>query len=307
MITTLSAMRKSRSERLIIGRPMRGWMALLAVLLPALLGGCSSVRLAYANASQLSWWWIDGYVDFSSAQSPAVRQDIDRFFEWHRTTQLPELVRLLAGAQAQVVEPATAAQACGWQDQVREKLEPALQRAMQVAAGWVPALGEAQFRQLEQRYEKSRTEMRQDFLQADAAERLAQSVQRAVERAEQVYGRLGEAQRRVVREGVAASPFNPELWLAERQARQRDVVQTLRQLVADRADAEQRVAALQLLVQRAERSPDPVYRAYQLKLAEYNCGFAAQIHNATTPAQRQRARETLKGWETDLRSFIPAG
>jgi hypothetical protein len=41
-----------------------------------------------------------------------------------------------------------------------------------------------------------------------------------------------------------------------------------------------------------------------VKLAEYNCGLAAQIHNATTAAQRQKARDTLKGWEEDLRSLV---
>jgi hypothetical protein len=40
-----------------------------------------------------------------------------------------------------------------------------------------------------------------------------------------------------------------------------------------------------------------------VKLTQYNCGFAAQIHNATTVDQRQKARERLKGWEEDLRAL----
>jgi hypothetical protein len=64
------------------------------------------------------------------------------------------------------------------------------------------------------------------------------------------------------------------------------------------------VAALRALAARTERSPQAEYRAYQVKLAEYNCGLAAQIHNATTAAQRQKARDTLKGWEEDLRSLV---
>jgi hypothetical protein len=107
---------------------------------------------------------------------------------------------------------------------------------------------------------------------------------------------------------VLASPFNPEGWLAERQRRQRDVVQTLRQLVADKADGDKRLAALRALVARQQRSPDPAYRAYQIKLADYNCALAAQIHNATTTAQRKKAQQTLKGWEDDLRAVMtPVG
>lgn len=268
------------------------------------LAGCSSIRLAYGNAPQLLWWWIDGYVDFSSEQSPAVRQGLDRLHEWHRSTQLPELLALLGSAQAQVGEPATAAQACRWQTQVREALEPTLQRALQLAAEQLPGLSEAQFRHIEQRFAKGNAEMKRDFLQPDAQERQDVAVKRTLERVERIYGRVGDAQERVVREGVAASPFDPELWLAERQRRQRDVLHTLRKLAVDRAGPDERLAALRTLVQRVERSPDAEYRAYQQTLTDYNCAFAARIHNATTPAQRQKARATLKGWEDDLRSFV---
>jgi len=268
------------------------------------LVGCSSIRLAYGNAPQLLWWWIDGYVDFSSEQSPAVKQSLDKLHEWHRGTQLPELVALLASAQGPITEPTTPAQACRWQTQVREVLEPTLQRTLHLAAEQLPGLGEAQFRHIEQRYAKANAEMKRDFLQPDAEDREDAAVKRTLERVERLYGRVGDAQKRVVREGVVASPFSPELWLAERQRRQRDVLQTLRRLAAEKADAGERLAALRQLVQRVERSPDADYRSYQQKLTDYNCAFAAQIHNSTTTAQRQKARETLKGWEEDLRPFI---
>ena len=49
------------------------------------------------------------------------------------------------------------------------------------------------------------------------------------------------------------------------------------------------------------RSPREDYRRYQQKLTQYNCSFAAALHNMTTPAQRQTLVERLKGWESDLR------
>jgi hypothetical protein len=277
---------------------------MLLALALALLVGCSSIPLAYNNGPQLAWWWVDGYFDFSREQAPAVKQGLDKLFDWHRSTQIALYLPLLGTAQAQVAEPTTAAQACRWQDQVRELLEPTLDRALNSAADVLPSLGEAQFKHLEKRYVKVLAEMRDDFLQADLAERNKQSVKRALERAERLYGRLDEPQRRVISAGVAASPFDPELWWQDRQRRQRDTVQTLRRLVTDKADHDLRLAALRTLVARVERSPDAVYRAYQIKLADYNCGFAAQIHNATTPAQRKQARETLKDWETDLRQLM---
>ncbi|MDP2005728.1 MAG: DUF6279 family lipoprotein [Rubrivivax sp.] len=277
-------------------------LALLAAV--ALLAGCSGVRLAYNNAPQLGWWWLDGYFDFSREQAPQVQQALDGLFDWHRSTQLPAYVALLARTQRPILEPTTAAQTCRWQAEVREQLEPTLQRALLLAAEQLPGLGEAQFRHIEARQAKSIDEMRETFLQADPGERLTASVQRAVERAERLYGRLDETQRRLVRGGVLASPFDASLWLKERQRRQRELLLTLRRLVAERADADQRLAALRMLTAQTERSPDPVYRAYQLKLGEYNCDFAARIHNATTPAQRERARATLQGWQEDLQALL---
>ena len=279
-----------------------GSLLLLAALL---LGGCSSVRLAYGNASQLAWWWIDGYVDFSREQAPQVKDGLDRFAEWHRRTQLAEWLPLLALAQAQIGEATTPEQVCRWQAEAREKLEPTLQRAVSLAADLLPGLGEAQWRHLEQKYAKGNAEVRREFLQDDRTERLDAATKRALDRARQVYGRLDEAQQQVLREGVAASPFNAEAWQAERLRRQRDVLATLRQLQAEKAGPERRLEALKALAQRLERSPDAGYRALQLRLAEYQCASLARLHNATTPAQRQQARETLKGWEEDLRGFLP--
>jgi Family of unknown function (DUF6279) len=312
MITTLSAMQLSRIKTTIIGW-LRRWpqgllTRLLTCLLPCLLipalSGCGAVRLAYNNAPTLVWWEIDSYFDFSRDQAPTVKAAIDGFFDWHRSTQLPDYVALLASAQASVQEATTPAAACGWQARVVEALEPSIDKLLMQSADVVPSLSEAQFKHLEGRYAKSIDEMRKDFLQPDPARRLAKSVKRAQERAEMLYGSLDATQQRVVKEGVVASPFNPEAWMAERQRRQRDVVQTLRQLVAEKADADKRLAALRTLAARQQRSPDPTYRAYQVKLADYNCTLAAQIHNATTPAQRKKAQQTLKGWEEDLRAVM---
>jgi hypothetical protein len=296
MITTLIAMLMSRIKNSIIG----GLICLAALG----LSGCGAVRLAYNNAPALTWWQLDSYFDFDREQAPAVKASLDSFFDWHRSTQLPDYVALLSSAQAPLLGPTTAAAACGWQSRVTEALEPGIDKLLMQSADLVPGLGEAQFKHLEGRYAKTIDEMRKEFLQADPARRLAKSVKRAQERAEMLYGSLDAAQLLVIKDGVVASPFNPEAWLVERQRRQRDVVQTLRQLVAEKADGDKRLAALRALVARQQRSPDATYRAYQIKLADYNCALAAQIHNATTPAQRKKAQQTLRGWEEDLRAVM---
>ena len=278
-----------------------GWLLLA-------LTGCSALRVAYSTGPQISWWWIDGYFDFSREQRPAVQGAIERWFDWHRSTQLPDYVALLGVAQRQVPEPMTSGVACRWNSEIRELLAPALDRALVQAAELLPGLAEPQLRHLERRYQKNLEEVRLEFLQPEPAVRLQASLKRAVGRAEQVYGKLDEAQRRLIGEGLAASPFDPQAWFDERGRRQRDTLQTLRQLLAGGADTGQRVAALRALLERSSRSPDAPYRALQHRLTDYNCAFVARLHNTTTPAQRRHARETFKGWADDLSALMsPAG
>ena len=269
----------------------------------ALLSGCSALRLAYNNGALAAWWWLDGYIDFPSDQTPRAKAAIDQLFDRTRGADLPQLAALLAAAQAEVLDPTTPAQVCRWQRQFRDRLDPIVDRGVLLAADLVGGLGEPQWRHLERQFEKKNADMRDDFLQPDPTERLARSVERTVERAEMLYGRLGDAQKRLIAAGVAASPFDPQAWIAERERRQRDTLQTLRRLTAERADRDRTIAALRTLAERTEVSQDPAYRTYQQRLAEYNCAFGAQLHNATTPAQRQAARAQLKTWEDDLRAL----
>lgn len=281
---------------------------LKAVIIAAalVLAGCSALRLGYDNGPRLAWWWLDGYMDFDSRQAPAVHAAIGRWFAWHRANELPRYAALLQEAGAAMPQPTTPEAVCRWTDRLRDATAPAVDRALQEATPLVAGLGEPQLRHLEQRYAKRLAEMRDEYLQPDAAERRQASVERAVDRFEELYGRLDTAQRRVVADGVAASPWDAEVWVAERDRRQREVVQTLRRLHAERADADTTLAALRTLASRSERSADPAYREFQAKLDAYNCGFAARVHNATTAAQRERARDRLAGWERDLRSLAAA-
>lgn len=275
--------------------------AIIALLF--LLSSCSMLRLGYDQGPQLVWWWLDGYVNFSNEQTPHAKEAIRKWFAWHRTTQLPEYAAWLSTLRSRIGDPATPAQICGWSEELRNTIAPALDHTMQLGAPLVPNLGEAQWLSIERRYAKGNDEFRRDFLQPHAEERLAASIKRIVKRVENIYGSIDEAQHRLIVAGIEASPFDPEAWLAERQRRQHETLLTLRRLAAEQAETEHVIAALRGLIERVQRSIDTDYRAYQVKLTEYNCAFIASVHNSTNPIQRQHAHDKLKDWETDLRKL----
>ena len=244
-------------------------------------------------------------MDFDARQAPRVKAALEQWFAWHRATQLPDYAELLAAAQQQVMLPATAQQVCRWSDDLRARVGAALAHGVPMAAELLPILTPQQLAHLERRYRESNRDFERNFLQ-QPDERLKAAVERTVDRAEMLYGRLDERQRQLIAAGVAASPFDPAAWYAERQAIQSETLQTLARLTAGgpgRADPGSNLAGLQALALRVQRAPPGAYRDYQQRLTDYNCALVAELHNSTTPAQRQAARARLKGWEQDLRAL----
>ena len=280
------------------------------VLGALLLAGCSMVRLGYSQAPNLAYWWIDGHADLTGEQTPRVREAIDQWFAWHRRTQLPDYATLLARAQSELLQPTTPQAMCGWRDLAQRRLDVAVEQATPALAALIVTLAPEQLRHIERKLAKDGDELRADFAQADRAERAKAAFKRTLERYETLYGQLDEPQRARLALWLAQSSFDAERWLAERERRIRDLMQTLQQVstaartLEPAAATAQAQGAVRVLVERTLRSPRPDYRSHQERLALENCELAATLHNLTTPAQRQHARRKLKGWEEDLRLLV---
>lgn len=293
-----------RSLRRIIG---------LALIVPLLAGCGSMMRLAYDQAPTLAYWWVDGYVDLNAEQSPKLREALERWFAWHRRSQLPEYTALLARAQREALLPTTAAAMCAWNSEAERRIEIVVDQAAPGLAELVISLTPEQLRHFERQIAKKDVEVRADFAQADAAERKEKAFQRALERYESFYGTLDAGQRERLATLLAASPFDAERWLAERSQRNREMLQTLASVSAVGRNVEreaalaQAQAAVRTIAERTTRSPRPAYRAYRDRLVQDNCALAATMHNLMSPEQRQKARSKLKGWEEDLRALAGNG
>lgn len=283
---------------------MRIIAALLGLAVVILLGGCSALRLGYNQAPDLAFWWLDGYADFDDDQSLRVRNGLANWFTWHRRTQLPDYAALLVRAQAELAADTSAARTCAWWSDIGERLDAAVERAVPEIAGVVATLKPEQLRHLERQYAKKNAEFRSEYLEGDAAERAAKNLKRSVERAETIYGRLDDAQRERLARSLAQSPFDAVAWFGERQRRQQDLLATVRRLKGEGASPDQVQAAVRAFAQRMKRSPNETYRRYQEQLQQFNCTLSAELHNATTPAQRQTAVDKLRGWERDLRVLV---
>ncbi len=284
---------------------MRSLRIIAALLCAAwLLAGCGTLRLAYSQADHLTYWWLDGHVDFDGEQTRLARDGIAQWFAWHRASQLPDYAALLERAAVDATTDTTPERACAWFAALRERADAAVQRALPGAAAVALTLRPEQLDQLARKHAEVAAAAREEYLQPDPVERRAAALRRATVHAERVYGRLAPAQRALLAATVAASPFDAGRWLAERQRRQRDLQQVLRGLAA--TSPPQAEAALRGVWQRVLQAPDADYERYAQTLERYNCEALARLHNAATPPQREAAQRRLRDWQSDLRLLASA-
>jgi len=280
----------------------------LLVLAVAVLavGGCSAVKLAYGTLPGWTYWWLDGHLDFPEAQGGAVRDELARLHAWHRERELPQWIELLGRLEPLLAGAISPAQACAFVPRATARLDSVGRQAeagvLAIAAGLRPG----QIRHLERRHRTRNDEWRREWLDVAPAERQALREKRAAERLETIYGPLDEAQRAVLRASLDGSAFDPARSLALRQARQHDLVRTLRRLADPATPAADAPGIWHAWLDRMQRAPDAAQQAYQQALVDEGCRIFAAVHASTTAAQREHAVRRLRGWQRDLRELAAA-
>ncbi len=295
----------------------RLWLALALVATLFTLGACSTTRLAYNQAPNLLYWWLDGYMDFNSAQSGQARQDIDAFMAWHRSTELPAYARQLQQWQTLATQDITPAQACAQFDAVRAAVLRASESGLEPLTRLALRLTPEQQAHLQRHQSKSNESFEKDFLRGSPEQRLSQRLEKAVGRNEMLYGRLSPAQRDLLQSSLQQSPWDAQKTQQERLRRQADLRQTVQAIQGIAGVGEPngvgngngpvRAAALDAsrsYLARVMHSPTPGYSAYSQTQVQHGCTQFAALHNATTPEQRANAVRVLKGYEDDLRALV---
>lgn len=282
-------------------------IGLLAVVLASgLLQGCSAIRLAYNNAPELAYWWLDGYADLDDAQSIKVREELARLQQWHRANELPRIAELLQKTRQLALADTTPEQVCSLFGEARKRFDAVAAQADAPTIAVALTLRASQLTHMEARFAKGNAEWREEWADGGMAERQARWLKRSIERSEQFYGTLEERQLAVLRSALQQSGFDPQRSYAERLRRQRDVIQALREATASPPPAAGQAAALfRATLERAVNSPDPAYRSYAERAISRSCRTYALLHNSTTAEQRERAARRLAAYERDARELAP--
>jgi hypothetical protein len=277
------------------------WLTLVAGL-----AACSAVKLAYNNLHSAAYWWLDSYVDFNEQQAPRVREDLERLHLWHRTEELPRFGEMLRAMEQLAPNDITAAQACAFVEEFKARLRALADQAEPAVVTLATGLQPEQLLHIEHKYEKNNQKFSDDWLTLSVKEQREKRYEQFLERSEMIYGRLDDPQRDALRRDIEQSIVDPRRILADRQRRQHDALQTLRQLNDQRPDFGTARKQLRAFLDRFEHSPDKKYRDYQEELISEGCRSFAVLHNSTTAAQREVAVRRLRAYQRDLRELAAA-
>ena len=269
------------------------------------LSGCSTIKVVYNNSDDLIYWWLDGNADLQGDQKQFTRDALTDLQRWHRQQQLPEYVALLKRMQAMAPNDITPAQVCAVTEDMKSSFIRVLRHMEPASAQLASQLKPEQLRSVRQRFDKTNKTWREDWLDPNAEERLRYRTKQATNRLEDFYGRLDKPQRDALHQWLSSSMFDPAFSYAERERRQADTLQTLQRIAQEGpAKQESAQALLRALVERSFNSPNERARAYNQELWNENCAGFAKFHNSTTPAQRERMVQALRGYEQDFKILM---
>ncbi len=279
-------------------------LRILTIFLVGLaLQGCSAIKFGYNQAPSLGYWWLDSQLSLSSGQSEPVRDALTQLQRWHRERELGTYVELLGKLQAMSAGDIDAQQVCDVWSQVDEGMDRVMLQAIRLATPIAQQLQPRQLRHLMRHWEDKNEAWEDEWLGGSAQDRLKRRLDKAVSRYSDFYGSLSDAQTRLLQTQLQKSAWNAEWGRRERLRRQQTLLSALQRLQQNDTSPQQAQAILLGAWQQWLLPPQGSDRQIYKSFVEQSCGHLAELHNSTSPAQRQRAARKLKAYETDLREL----
>ena len=284
-------------------RIIRHGCYLWGVLAFILMTGCSTVQIAYNQADEVVYWWLDGYVDLTDKQKPFVKETLRHLHQWHRQSQLPEYVVFLQKVRALAPHEIQAEQACSIMQDVQNAFVTLVHHVEPESVQLIGQLQASQFQNIRKKYDKLNKNWREDYMDGSDDKRMRYRAKQLLSRLEDFYGNLDTPQKEIIKQWIAKSSFNPATSYADRLRRQNDAIQTFTRISQSSSGSSASQAQLRGWLDRSLHPPEEVLHKYSLNLKQENCEGFAKLHNSTTRAQRERLAENLLQYENILHSL----
>ena len=260
------------------------------------LGGCSTVRFAYNNADIYLRWQLTKYLDVQGAQSEELDRHIAAFLDWHRANALPQYIKLVNDANARFARGLSQEDLVWGYDSIRAQVLQAVRAGAGEIADLLDRLTPEQIAYMERRFAEDNRKYARDFLAGSMEERRRLRVKRNVERLEEWFGELSEAQFERVRRYAERAPYPEGMRDRERKRLQADFLVIVRAREAKARFAEWAV--------QWERRREPEHAAVvRAQRMEY-FAMLLDLNKTLTPSQRQSAELRFRELAADFERLL---
>jgi hypothetical protein len=278
---------------------------LFLVALMTLLTACSTIRFTYNHGDTLMYWWLNAYLDLDSDQSDWVKKDIDNLFQWHRSTQLRDYAGLLSKMQRQLGDGSvTQEELLSDYRDIKARTELLAFKALPQLADLAMSVKPDQIAQMEQKFAKNNDKFRKEFMSGSVDDQKKARFKKAMDQLQLWFGSFSRDQEAQLRRASDARPLDNDVFLQERQLRQKKIVALLRRVHDQKLNKEQTMSAIHdLLRDFFDRMEAPDRKAFYDAYVNNTANFILTAIKLTTPQQKQHAQQRMQGWINDFNAL----
>ena len=265
----------------------------LTLALAWLVGGCSTLRLAYDNADTYLHYRANSYLDLEGKASEELDERIEEFFAWHRRNALPQYARVAEEAAKRLDKGISRDDLVWGYDALVAHARQSLRVAAERLAPLLDRLTTQQVAHMEKRFAEDNRKFAREYLRGSAAERRKRRAKRIEERLEDWVGSLSPVQLDKVQQFSDRTPLYDELRERDRKRLQAELLDMVR-----RREAQKRLPDW---AANWERGRDPTHVIASERFRQEYYALLVDLDQTLTPEQRSRAQANFRRYAEDFR------
>ena len=273
---------------------------LIMLLLAALLGGCTALRLGYPQADVILGWRANTYFDLDHEQRNEFSARLDRLLAWHRYDQLPEYAAFLNAAIDKAEHSLRPEDIAWFVDGFRARYRVIVNRGVSDAAELLVTLTPAQIGTLQKQFDKDNRKFADDNkLDGSIEKRKHARLKKTLGQIEDWTGGLTREQEHKVSALLDPIPLIEHLRHLDRMRRQREFVELLNM----RQQKLEFAGRLHQWLLGWDRGRAPDYAQLATEVYDQRVHFYIAVEKLLTQEQRRTATQRLRKYADDCKAL----
>ncbi|MEQ8427559.1 MAG: DUF6279 family lipoprotein [Gammaproteobacteria bacterium] len=190
---------------------------LLLLVGACLLYGCTT-SFVYNRLDSLITWYVDDYVDLTSAQKKQLQYELQPALNWHRQEELHKNIVLLETIRNDVEQQVQVETVAQWTEELLQSFRRIELNLVEAALEFGNTLSDEQMQEFITSVKEKQLERKKEYLSRTDEEYIEDSYDRLEDRLSGYLGNLNEKQQLALQQAVGNLQRLDQIWLADRDS-----------------------------------------------------------------------------------------